>query len=130
MTLAEDLKKYKIKTLQSLEAIRRASILELFSLVVDATPVDKGRLRGNWQTTVNSPNYAIIDRFDAGGGLTKAEILANLGALGDVVYMTNNLPYAARIEYEGYSAQAKPGMMRVNAARWQEIVKAKAEAYA
>jgi hypothetical protein len=57
------------------------------------------------------------------------EALANLGSMVDVVYMTNSLPYAEKIEYEGYSRQAPQGMLRANVAKWQRIVKAKAKAY-
>ena len=109
-----------------LDKIRRASILELFNLIVDATPVDTGLLRGNWQVAINSPKVDKTSRLDRGGNQAKAEALANLGALADIVFLTNNLPYVERIEFEGYSRQAPGGMARRNIARWKEIVEAKA----
>ena len=42
---------------------------------------------------------------------------------GNVVYLTNNLPYAQRLEYEGWSKQAPAGMVRVNMARIADIMK-------
>lgn len=119
--------RFGIEALVRVDKVRRASILELFSLVIDETPVDTGRLRGNWQTSLNSPIMGTTDRLDRGGNAAKAEALANLGALVDIVFMSNNLPYAERIEYEGYSRQAPAGMVRKNVARWPRIVKAKAE---
>lgn len=116
-------------TLIKIDKVRRASILELFNLVIDGTPVDTGMLRGNWQTSVNAPTTGAIDREDKPGAAAKAEALANLGSLVDVVYMVNSLPYVERIEYEGYSAQAPEGMVRKNALRWQAIVEAKAKEY-
>ena len=111
------------------DQIRRASILELFKLIIYSTPVDEGRLRGNWQTTVNRPAAQETARRDTNGGVTLAEVMANMGGLLDVVYFTNNMPYAERIEYDGWSAQAPEGMVRRHVFRWEQIVAAKAKAY-
>lgn len=122
------LRGFGIKALDKVDKVRRASVLELFKLVIYATPVDSGRLRGNWQTTINSPATAQIERSDANGGLALAEAMANLGGLLDVVWFTNNLPYAERIEYDGWSRQAPEGMVRKHVAQWRRIVEAKARA--
>jgi hypothetical protein len=118
-----------VDALIRVDKVRRASALELISLVITATPVDTGMLRGNWQTKLNAPVTSHIVRLDKGGNAAIAEALANLGSMVDVVYMTNSLPYAEKIEYEGYSRQAPQGMLRANVAKWQRIVKAKAKAY-
>lgn len=123
------LKGFGIKTLDRVDKVRRASVLELFKLVIFATPVDTGRLRGNWQTTINSPASAAIGRTDPGGAAAMAEAVANLGSLTDVVWFTNNLPYAERIEYDGWSKQAPEGMVRKHVASWKRIVEAKAKAF-
>jgi len=122
------LRGFGIKALDKVDKVRRASVLELFKLVIYATPVDSGRLRGNWQTTVNTPATAEIERTDSNGGLALAEAMANLGGLLDVVWFTNNLPYAERIEYDGWSRQAPEGMVRKHVAQWRRIVEAKARA--
>lgn len=122
------LRGFGIHALDKVDKARRASVLELFKLVIMATPVDTGRLRGNWQTTINSPAGAAITRDDPSGAATLAEAMANLGSLADVVWFTNNLPYAERIEYEGWSRQAPEGMVRRHIAQWQRIVSAKAQA--
>ncbi len=128
MSFQDAVGKWGAKALVRIDKIRRASILELFSLVIDGTPVDKGLLRGNWQVSLNSPIKTTTDRLDPGGNAAKAEALATLGSLVDIVFMTNNLPYAERIEYESYSHQAPAGMVRVNKAKWSRIVAAKAKA--
>jgi len=122
------LRGFGIHALDKVDQVRRASVLELFKLVIMATPVDTGRLRGNWQTTINSPAGAAITRDDPSGAAALAEAMANLGSLADVVWFTNNLPYAERIEYEGWSRQAPEGMVRRHLAQWQRIVSAKAAA--
>lgn len=122
------LRGFGIHALDKVDKVRRASVLELFKLVIMATPVDTGRLRGNWQTTINSPAGAATTRDDPSGAAALAEAMANLGSLADVVWFTNNLPYAERIEYEGWSRQAPEGMVRRHIAQWQRIVSAKAQA--
>jgi hypothetical protein len=122
-------KAWGIDALKRVDKVRRASALEVFMLTIYATPVDTGRLRGNWQTAINSPKTSHITRLDKAGGEAVAEAMANLGSMVDVVYMTNSLPYAEKIEYEGYSRQAPNGMVRVSAAKWQRIVQEKAKAY-
>ena len=42
--------------------------------------------------------------------------------------MFDALPYAERIEYEGWSRQAPAGMVRRHIAQWQRIVSTKAQA--
>jgi hypothetical protein len=74
-----------------------------------------GTLRGNWQPSIGQPVTTEIDRIDKTGQTVTADIRRegqrlNIGA---VFYMTNNLPYAARIEFDGWSTQASAGMMRI-----------------
>jgi len=78
----------------------RALGLEWFKGVIMRTPVKEGRMRGNWLTSVGTPNYAVVDRLDKSGDAAKAEAESNFDPFG-VTYMTNNLPYAERREAEG-----------------------------
>lgn len=112
----------------NMDKVRRASILELFSAVILGTPVDTGRLRGNWQTTINSPAQGVRDTLDKSGSEAIHGVVANLGGIQDAVWFVNNLPYAEAIEM-GYSKQAPAGMVRKNVAAWERIVAAKAQAY-
>jgi hypothetical protein len=51
---------------------RDAIALEALRGVVLLTPVDTGRLRGNWQTTISAPAEGEIDAIDKSGGPTIA----------------------------------------------------------
>lgn len=119
---------FGVAVLDKVDKVRRASVLELFKLIIMATPVDTGRLRGNWQTAINSPVSAATTRDDPSGSAAISEVMANLGSLADIVWFTNNLHYAERIEYDGWSRQAPEGMVRKHIAQWQRIVTAKAQA--
>ncbi len=124
----------------------RAITLHLFSAIIQSTPVDTGRARGNWQTTVSTPTRLITERLDPSGGNAIAEVFANAGGAGKITWLSNNLPYIAVLEYGlypnppkhgrlikgvgygintigGYSRQAPAGMVRINMARVQEIVR-------
>ncbi len=95
--------------------LSKAIIFELFSSVIEDTPVDTGRLRGNWVIT---KGIAPITEPLTDGGENKLSEVANFIAKVDFtqpfnLFLTNNLPYAERIEY-GYSKQAPAGMVRKN----------------
>lgn len=113
------------------QALRKVSF-ELFSRVIMRTPVDTGRLRGNWQATVKGPANGEVEVDDnaspvrqRGEGSSIAKQAMALKVLGEndptVFYLTNTLPYAGVIEY-GSSKQAPQGMVRISVAEYQDIV--------
>jgi hypothetical protein len=118
------LKEFSTKTQQRIERTRRAIIIELFISVIMDTPVLTGRLRGNWQATIGSP---AIGETGARGGASPglpAELNEEVQGVafnikGDQpAYLVNNLPYAHRVEFEGWShTKAPQGMMRINVIR-------------
>jgi len=121
---ALDVKALIAKTTARADETVRAVTLELFSEVIQRTPVDTGRLKGNWQTTVGAPANGVTDRLDTSGDLAIAEAKGGIGGLGTITYLSNNLPYAYRIEYEGWShTKAPAGMVRVSMARIEQIVR-------
>lgn len=99
------------------KTVRAATILAAQKVVM-RTPVDTGRLRANWQFTSNAPGNTTTDATDKG-----LAVLANMtaqiqaSAVGGKTYISNSLPYAQRIEYEGYSkVKAPQGMVRISLA--------------
>jgi hypothetical protein len=108
----------------TLDRVTRQATFQLFNAVQLRSPVDTGRFRGNWQTTQGNPAEGTLDRTDSGGSLAQAEALKALRIpAGDVVYFTNNLPYARRLEY-GWSRQAPAGMVRLSVNEFAAAVKA------
>lgn len=128
-SLSIDLSNFVEKTKKELEALKRGVALSLFSSIVRATPVDTGRLRGNWQTNIGSPIADTIEREDPSGASVLREIETKTKELklGQTIYMRNNLPYAYRIEYEGWShTKAPEGMVRNNIARIHSLIEERA----
>ena len=107
------------------DTITRAVVLQMVSRVVLRTPVDTGRARANWQTTIGAPARATLEATDRAGGAAiarGAEVAARF-PLGATVWISNALPYAPRLEY-GWSNQAPAGMVRVTVAEFQGLVSA------
>ena len=122
MSFASDMEAYAKKAGASLEETSRAIVLELFGSVIKDTPVDTGRAKGNWQTSMDSPATGETDRKGEGPALAEvSQQTASFGA-GKVIYLSNGLPYILRLEY-GWSKQQPGGMVRRNVARIQSIVK-------
>lgn len=123
MSFTLDIKNFVEKAKANPETVVRSVSFKLFSAVIKASPVDTGRFRMNWQAAGAVSPSDIIDGTDQSGN--KAVAMA-----ADYVFkspdwseftLTNNLPYAERLEY-GWSNQAPQGMVRVNVARFNTLL--------
>jgi len=124
MAFGKQLGKFSKKTLAVATTTKRSASLELFSAIVKETPVDKGVLRNNWFANVGSGSVEVTEEGSESGAPTIAKIkqVVNEVKLEEDLYLTNNLPYASTIEFDGHSKKAKQGMVRVNVARWENLV--------
>lgn len=116
-----DLRKFAERTKKSLDETCRGVAIKWFSGTVMSTPVDTGRLRGNWLVSTSAPVISELARFDKTGGIVQGEIVQSVQGSGSINYLCNNLPYAEGIEY-GRSNQAPEGMVRINFARIRTII--------
>jgi hypothetical protein len=114
-----------------LVTVKIARELDERSPVGDATywahPAPKGyvggRFRGNWQLGVGVVPSGETGRIDPSGSETLGTIIASIPqqAAGTVMYLSNNVPYAQRIE-DGWSRQAPQGLVGLTAMKFQQIV--------
>jgi len=103
--------------------MRRIIILKLFSAVILDTPVLTGRLRANWQLGKKAKPDGLVRGLDPSGAKTLAKMQVGVDGEDGDQYLVNNLPYAARIEYDGWSHTKAPmGMVRRNVARIAALV--------
>lgn len=83
-----------------------------------------GRFRGNWQIGFDNAPEGETGRVDPSGRLTQSIGVAVMSqfraANNSVIYFTNNVPYAVRLEF-GYSSQAPRGMVRITAQEFQKL---------
>jgi len=113
MTFESEFKKASEIVIDANEKVVRGAALELFGAIIKLTPVDTGRLRGNWQASVNSPLKSELNTTDKSGNTTQSKAKAAVNGFGlkDVIYFTNNLPYAEVIE-NGGPGRRPNGMLR------------------
>ncbi|HUS74348.1 MAG TPA: hypothetical protein VMY06_14915 [Sedimentisphaerales bacterium] len=109
--------------------MQKKVVLEALRRLVEKTPVDTGRARGNWQATIGSPAEGQVGgNWPKTGGPPKTErpplrpednqvIAKGLAALVglppfQVVWISNNLDYIEELEH-GSSKQAPEGMLAI-----------------
>lgn len=104
--------------------IFKKSVIDLTSDIISDTPVDTGRLKNNWFPSVGAASEQTTEATANEAGDRAEKCAQNELTLDKTFYFTNNLPYALRIEFEGWSkVKAPQGMVRRNAIRWKQIVK-------
>jgi hypothetical protein len=104
-------------TVEKALAFQRLVAVELFRRIVFRTPVDTGRLRGNWQMTVNYSPDEIKEPDKSFEAVTNRGI-SSLATLppGSTVFITNNLDYAYYLEYTRRSKKSPEGMVEISIA--------------
>ena len=127
MSFTLDIKNFVEKAKKNPETVARQVSFKLFSAVIKASPVDTGRFRMNWQTAGAVAPSGVIDGTDKGGAAAIGDAASYIFAASDwnEFTLTNNLPYAERLEY-GWSNQAPSGMVRVNVARFNTLLEEEA----
>jgi hypothetical protein len=115
-TFALDISKFAQKAGEQADKVVREVCLNLVNDIVLNTPVDTGRARANWFTSIGSPSNQTIE-FEggaSGGGLAIGRAMPDISkATGNIFWISNNLPYIYRLEFEGWSKQAPRGMVRI-----------------
>lgn len=121
MSFESDVRRFAVRARNGADKLTRAAELALFSGTILDTPVDEGRLRGNWQYSHGAPineqlPEGIIDKQGA-ATVAKAKAGVMSAPWPRKSYLRNNLPYAIPIE-EGHSTVKAPqGMLRRNLRR-------------
>lgn len=115
--IIKEINAFKIKAMAQSEAKIKKAFIGLSTDIIMDTPVLSGRLRNNWMVSVNKGSNETTERT---GNESIGRVNAVKFKLGDTLYLTNNLPYAERIEFMGWSAKAPSGMLRRNLIRWEK----------
>jgi|SRR6056297_1503826 len=71
-----------------------------------------GRARANWFPTIGTPSDDTTESTSTNESASRITGIKEQIA-GNVYYLTNNLPYIRRLEYDNWSQQAPRGMVRV-----------------
>lgn len=124
MSWESDWKKIESKIDRTLDQGIRATILELSTAIIKDTPAKTGRARGNWQASIGRGATGEVSVVNKRAGQAKAILNVNQKAsvaVGDLYYLTNNVPYIERLEY-GWSKQAPGGMVRKNMQNFNRLL--------
>lgn len=123
MSFALDVSKFVEKAKKNPEKVMRQVSIKLFSAIIKASPVDTGRFRMNWMASGGTPAPGITDATDKSGNKATGNATSFVLNASDwrEFTLTNNLPYAQRLEY-GWSQQAPQGFVRVNVSRFQQLI--------
>lgn len=97
------LKEFDIKTQAKVEKGIKIAVVGTWGGIIESTPVDTGRARGNWFVTTGKPSKQSSNRKSKNKGSNYVR-----NNLGDVLkqkhYLTNNLPYIKSLEYGVHEA--------------------------
>lgn len=108
------------KVKSNVDTVVRVATLALFRAVVLKSPVDTGQFRANWNVSYGAQNLTTSESTD--DSRINAEISGlSTSPVGGIVYLSNGLPYARRLEYEGWSKQAPAGMIRVSVLEFPQL---------
>lgn len=90
-----------------------------------------GHFRANWQYGESTIPPGIVADFDKSGNATIQKLISAVkpGAAGKVLYLTNNLPYAQRLEQGWSYRQAPAGVVGVTLVEFQDVVTNAVRAY-
>ena len=139
MSWESDWKKISDSIDHTLNKATRATLLEVSTAIIKETPADTGRARGNWQASVGRGATGTIEGIQSeshGQAIAITDVNQTVSvAVGEVYYLTNNLPYIQTLEFgtypttfkynrkqkggpkitrDGFSIQAPYGMVRKN----------------
>lgn len=123
MSFALDVSKFVEKAKKNPEKVMRQVSIKLFSAIIKASPVDTGRFRMNWMASGSAPASGVTDATDKSGNIATGNATSFVLKAADwrEFTLTNNLPYAQRLEY-GWSQQAPAGVVRTNVSRFQQLI--------
>ena len=128
--ITKEINAFKVKAMAQSEAKIKKAFVGLSTDIIMDTPVLSGRLRNNWMTSVNKGSS---ETTESTSNTAVSRASAIKFKLGDTLYLTNNLPYAEKIEFglypspsktgktvNGFSAKSPHGMVRRNLMKWEK----------
>jgi len=141
---ALDISNFVKKAKGNMHAVVRKIVLDVGTRIVYRSPVGDashwqnpppkgyigGRFRANWQYGEGVRPQGTLLAIDPKGQATVTKILTGMkpDAAGKIHWLTNNLPYAQRLEYGWSKRQAPAGMVAITVVEYASIVRNAAQA--
>lgn len=131
-SFSADISQFVRKSQLNANLVMRSLAMQAYTGVLIRSPVDEGRFRGSWRVGIQAPDLSVESEGSAGAAegtrkgspmtaqeAQKAENALRTVSIGDTVYVTNNLPYAKRLE-DGHSGQTE-GPNNIVGGTYQEL---------
>ena len=139
---AKAMEDFELITFKTINFVIKVIASQLFEDVIRQTPKLTGRARNNWVFSagktkeyrdVGPTDQKVLKtyKFDISGdkavkkvenGLRRSPVMINKKkATGIEYYLTNQVPYVNKLEYESWSKQAIGGMARKNVQKYSKI---------
>ena len=130
MSFTSATKDFNLQFIDGAEDTMRGTTIKLWTAVIKESPVKDGRFRANWFATGARPSSRVTPKKKVEDSEDKTLANATNKVLkqkdASTFTLTNNLPYAQRLEY-GYSDQARAGVVRVNVKKFNRLLEAEAK---
>jgi hypothetical protein len=99
-----------LQLLSEADALTKKITGEMLTTVIVRSPVDTSAYRSNHRVSVGSVDKSFDVNDTGNDSLSKGiRTIQSGGGLGKIVYISNSLPYAEKLE-NGYSQQAPQGV--------------------
>jgi hypothetical protein len=135
MSFSDEISRFANRSKSNLEAVTTKVLLDIGTRLVMRSPVGDakywkskppagyvgGRFRANWQYGYETPILNEVVGTDKSGSKTIGTISGKIIPKPAIHYLTNNVPYAKRIE-NGWSRQAPAGLVAITKAEFQGVV--------
>ena len=135
MTFTADLRAFAENSNKTILNVVKDVSSDLFTEIINKTPVGNpalwksappanyvpGALKGNWQCTIEAPALGKLGIRSGANAISSMISVIDKLKEDQAVYLANNLPYAQRIEFLGWShAQSPAGMVRVSMSKIEQ----------
>lgn len=114
-----DTKEIASKININMSIVVRKVALDGMTKLIKESPVDTGRFKANWSTSINAMNTKATEETKSNIN-NQSKGIASYN-LGQTMFLHNNLEYAVPLEY-GHSAQAPKGWVRNTAIEMQKKI--------
>lgn len=118
------IRKFAEKAKDNADLVVRKVLLDVYDELILRSPVGTGRFRANWIYSEMSPARGTVAVSGTTASPSSAPESPDVSAagMGQVHFITNNLPYAYRLE-TGHSKQAPSGMVGLTVLKFNDFMR-------
>jgi len=121
MSFSSDIAKFAKKAGENMVTTRKSVFFQLAESIVERTPVDTGRAKGNWQPSLHTFKSGTVAGTD--NPIPAIRMVADKAKGDETMCLVNNLEYIVPLEYGHSQQQAPAGMVRISVQEFKAAVR-------